>query len=265
MCTGRYGPRLFEQDPDTPIDMIFRRLEFGVRIQQPASSAFFSSYITPEQIDPKFKIVDPFPETKTEFRTFCAVQRGQVCPCLTQGFQTLSGRADCRETQWSNIGFNARVKSPKASAEILLALTRSAEEARRTNVDMTFRIPLTSVLDETVCPLLASRYGEQGSAILQRGIRALAQAFPSLGEDALAHQAWVLGPTLEGVGRYPELLDNLQSRNAREVWFAGDVCGIFRGIVAAMVSGAFIGKSLAQNLVAENQPLGRPLVAENQL
>ncbi len=55
--------------------------------------------------------------------------------------------------------------------------------------------------------------------------------------------AKVIGPTLEGIGWYPELDSKLKIEHL-PIWVCGDSSGSFRGIVAALISGHYVRSQL---------------------
>ncbi|KAF2193982.1 FAD/NAD(P)-binding domain-containing protein [Zopfia rhizophila CBS 207.26] len=80
--------------------------------------------------------------------------------------------------------------------------------------------------------------------------RQLSAAFEALGED---RDAKLISPTLEGVGWYPEVNSDLCLID-RPAWVAGDACGLFRGIVAAMISGHCAAASVINELLGNDPP-----------
>jgi hypothetical protein len=79
-----------------------------------------------------------------------------------------------------------------------------------------------------------------GTAIrkqMHEGFQLLAEKFPSLRDS----DGVLVGPVIEGVAHYPVLDDDLKVPQL-PCWIAGDSCGKFRGIVAAMVSGFYVGE-----------------------
>ena len=60
----------------------------------------------------------------------------------------------------------------------------------------------------------------------------------------LGDSARVKGPCIEGVAYYPKLDENLRLTNKKPMWVSGDATGIFRGIVAAMISGFYVGDEI---------------------
>ena len=237
---GRFGPRLMDRFPF--MDPVFRRLEVGFRIQQPADRAFFREC---EQLDPKFKFIDQ--DGKTEWRTFCACRDGEAVLSNTLGLWTVSGRSDCPPTGMTNIGFNTRVLDEIAAMRGWRHLEKTF--AKR---DSHYDYSLTDVLArrgakyeffvDVVGPDLAER--------MLRGLEQLAEKFPGVNHSTTT----LVGPTLEGVGCYPDTDDDLKIAGV-PAWVVGDSCGKFRGITASMISGHYAVSRCALEVAHEKAGL----------
>jgi len=203
----------------------FRRLELGVRIQQPSDAAFFKAV---KQLDPKFKFHDP--DARVEWRTFCACRDGETVLSETQGLWTVSGRADCAPTGRSNIGFNTRILDPELAREVWPTVRDAASTP-----EGHFELPLATLLDGGEIDANAARFlTPRVCRLIRNGLTRLEQRFPSLRHP----ETTLIGPTIEGIGWYPSVTCDLQVPG-QPAWVVGDTCGAFRGIVAAMVSGAY--------------------------
>ena len=234
LATGRFGPLGL---PGLTAARSFRRLEVGFRIEQPAPAAFFRDM---PELDPKLRFRAR--EGDVEWRTFCACRQGEASVTETMGLWTVSGRADCPPTGRSNIGFNTRILDEELAAELVgTALASLADENSQFALDadevLARRPEATGVLERVYGPVLAER--------MVQGLDHLAHAFPGI----RASGARLIGPTLEGVGWYPAVDRGLRLRGA-PAWVAGDACGLFRGIVAAMISGHYAADRLAADLAA---------------
>jgi uncharacterized FAD-dependent dehydrogenase len=206
--------------------MIFRRIEIGVRVEDHSSSAFFGQL---RGVDPKYRLVG----NGVEWRTFCCCRDGEVVLAADAppGIALVSGRADGPPTGRSNIGFNLRitVTSPAAEADFQRLLART----ERTTVT----VPLHGVLggDLAAVSALVLLFGETLAPLLLEGITALCAHFPML---AASRTASLIGPAIEGVGRYPSTEGLGVQPHTDRLLVVGDAHGAFRGIVAAMLSGA---------------------------
>lgn len=86
---------------------------------------------------------------------------------------------------------------------------------------------------------LRDHLGSRGSELLSEGLGRMRETVG----DRLLRDSRILGPTVEGVGRYPRTLGALRV-GPRPIWVAGDMTGLFRGITAALVSGFFTARQL---------------------
>ncbi|KAL6079636.1 putative FAD-dependent dehydrogenase-like protein [Balamuthia mandrillaris] len=221
---GRFGPLLFPKQ-----ESVFRRMEVGVRVQDRSHNPFFSRI---KLLDPKYKLTIPSSSffhsshssvdgrteeeaTTIEWRTFCCCREGEVVEAGPGGF--FSGRSDCPPTGLSNIGFNLRCCSEK---DALLCGQKLGND---------FQGPLLRFL------------AEREDCFVAVGLRKLCDSFPEL----LTESSQVIGPTMEGVGFYPELEEG---GGLRSLWIVGDSSGVFRGIVAAMVSGYYVAQEVLETL-----------------
>ncbi|KAF6828737.1 hypothetical protein CMUS01_08446 [Colletotrichum musicola] len=220
-AAGRFGP-LEASLRDMTAHHHFRRLEVGFRIQQRSERAFFRPCrsSTPS----------------------CAYARPTAAWNGTNGLWTVSGRSDCPPTGRSNSGFNTRILNEQLAREsldhVLAAMTRP--EAH-------FELPAQGLLhgDAEVVAALEGVYSAELVGKMAEGLWRLADTYGDLGND---EEATLIGPTLEGVGWYPKVDGNLRLLDA-PVWVVGDACGLFRGIVAAMVSGHYAATSAMEELV----------------
>src|SRR5262249_8022687 len=162
----------------------------------------------------------------------CCCIDGEVIESYCDGLTTLSGRSDCDPTGRSNIGFNVRFREPA------VALSLAHLQGRRP-----FLLPLSAILEGTAT--LQAEMGACAAAALREGLHRLATFFPVLREGAA--QLTAAGPALEGVGAYPVTNASL-ALEGWPIYVAGDACGKFRGLVAALVSGAYAGEGAANDL-----------------
>ncbi|MFJ6721779.1 FAD-dependent oxidoreductase [Streptomyces sp. NPDC091259] len=232
LASGRFGPLGLNTLTEAHA---FRRLEVGFRIQQPADRAFFRDM---KQLDPKLRFCEE--DGGVEWRTFCACRDGEAALTETQGLWTVSGRSDCPPTGRSNVGFNTRVLDEEVARRVTApALAAMGEEASHFTVLMS---ELVAGEPEAVATF-DRVYGPELREIMVRGLTRLADAFPDIKDSGTQ----LIGPTLEGVGWYPEVDGDLRLSDA-PAWVAGDACGLFRGIVAAMISGHYAAASVLREL-----------------
>lgn len=249
---GRYFPiflnRYFNGNKDSHYlgDDIFQRYEFGVRIEMDNTNIFWDGFGYNGYNDPKYKFIDDNNEN-IEFRTFCYCKRGLVVKTNTFGINTFSGRADCKPTNQSNFGFNARIYSKDNDEDDGYLKVIENEINHWSMNDITFYENLRIGDDNDiriVGQVLKDKMGQETGEIMCRGLRRLSTYFTALQRTNIR----LYGPTLEGVGMYP-MLNALQwkSRNKlmkNRLFVAGDCTGIFRGIVASMTSGNYAARQI---------------------
>ncbi|MFJ3660011.1 FAD-dependent oxidoreductase [Streptomyces sp. NPDC090119] len=232
LASGRFGPLGLRELTE---ERSFRRLEVGFRIEQPADRAFFRDM---RQLDPKLRFREG--DGSVEWRTFCACRDGEAALTETQGLWTVSGRSDCPSTGRSNVGFNTRILDETVARRALApALAAMGDE------ESYFVLSMDALVNDEPEQLAAFDrvYGPELREIMLRGLSRLAEAYPDLRNNGTQ----LIGPTLEGVGWYPKVDGDLRLLDT-PAWVAGDACGLFRGIVAAMISGHYAADSALREL-----------------
>lgn len=222
-ASGRFGPIHLG---DLFTNRSFQRLEVGFRIEQPAERAFFRNM---QQLDPKLRFRERTGDV--EWRTFCACRNGEAVLTRTLGMWTVSGRSDCPPTGYSNIGFNTRILDEGIATRALPPmLDAMADKASYFTVGMN---DLVGGKTEAV-GVFDRVYGKELRTIMVRGLMRLAAEFPEIHDT----DTRLIGPTLEGIGWYPKVDGSLRLLDS-PAWVVGDACGLFRGIVAALISGYY--------------------------
>jgi uncharacterized protein len=230
---GRFFPLLLARQPELP--QVFRRLEVGVRIEGPADHPFFAEMVQRGgSIDPKLLLAGR--DDATTWRTFCCCRDGEALETVAYDLRSYSGRADGPPTGRSNVGFNVRFLTPQAAAPTCLDELRRAPR---------LRIPLADALASPRG--LSATFGDSAASALHEGLGRLRQVVPEL-----AGPLELLGPAVEGVGYYPLTHDLLVP--GLPVAVAGDATGRFRGLVAALVSGAYVGAREARGARTSPDP-----------
>ena len=232
LASGRFGPLGLRELTQ---ERSFRRLEVGFRIEQAADKAFFQDM---KQLDPKLRFREQ--DGSVEWRTFCVCRDGEAALTETQGLWTVSGRSDCPPTGRSNLGFNTRILDEDMAARMMPpALAAMADEESYFIISLD---ELTRGRQEALA-IFDRVYGPELREIMMRGLSRLAVAYPVLRDSGTR----LIGPTLEGVGWYPKVDGNLRLLDT-PAWVAGDACGLFRGIVAAMIGGHYGADSALREL-----------------
>lgn len=229
VATGRLW-ELFLSEHGMPT--MFRRHEYGLRIQQRSDEFIFAN---PAPLDPKWILRVGSDGAAHEFRTFCCCREGEIISEPTPFGELCSGRADGPKTGKSNVGFLVRYQEPTPVPLLTEGLGR-------------FAVSATEFLDDH--DLLAPWFGERVAGHLRFGLELLADSV-----STSLHNAELIGPCLEGVGEYL-LIDrqSLKIQGCTNAYVAGDASGIFRGLVAALVSGAFVAHSIVDEHRLRQQP-----------
>lgn len=208
--------RLWESGISHPFPVSFRRVEIGVRLVQPSDDFIFQSE---SQLDPKYIYKN---SESTEYRTFCCCRNGRVIAAKTRGGVFLSGAADGPKTNQSNVGIMVRYKQPLAyTPDFIDKFSISLDHVRMDN------------------SLLERYYGPKITTDILKALKLL--------EDETGRNlagASIEGPCLEGVGNYPTVKEGSLKIIGHNAWVIGDASGIFRGLVQALVSGAYVGLTI---------------------
>lgn len=220
IANGRYGAiSLFK---NLKAEMNFIRYEVGVRIESPSSEFPFYNE---KQIDYKqvYKISDSL-----RVRTFCYCRDGIVVQSVDGKIYSHNGSSDIK-TEMSNMGVNLALFSAENSK-----LKSEIEKVIHGEIQP-FKINLVDFLNSNM-----DYIGEHFDEIMKIYIDKMFLGYNK-------SQSVVYGPTVEGVGYYPRLQnEGLCLYNNDNVWIAGDCSGIFRGLLAAAISGIYIGHEVVE-------------------
>lgn len=249
LCVGRFGTRLIRSFSPSP-DMAYRRVEFGVRIEQTGEAFFLRD---DQSVDTKLLFVGQ--DKAVEWRTFCCCRQGSVVETDVCGIRSWSG-ASTSASEMSNIGFNCRILSARLYDELQDEIERLLDG----------KVPDFScgisefMATESACTYLGPRLDQ----LLRQGLQLLTTS-TDLGGAILR------GPCIEGVGFYPKLAPRLES-NLPGLFVAGDASGIFRGLLPGLVSGVYAaahaahpqandaGQVVAEAQIKRSPVSGMPLV-----
>lgn len=221
--------RLWRHGLDHPFPTVYRRYEVGVRIQQDAEDFVFAGS---SELDPKW--IYRHLEPRREYRTFCCCRNGNIVEAQTRAGILLSGRADGEHTAQSNFGLMVRYLDP------------IDEEWRGSQSPFTIRA--TDFLANPT--VLADRYGDRFPLDLAEALRNVCESTGMVLTDTTT----LHGPCLEGVGHYVQASSrDLRVEGQSAAWVTGDASGQFRGLVPALVSGAFVGLSIIDDRQVERR------------
>jgi len=217
LAGGRFHP-LFIKD----VKKVFKRYEYGVRLVGPNKE--FEA-IRQEMLDPKWMYR---PTKELEFRTFCMCKDGEYICSNFLGIQSYSGRADVPETGITNFGLTARIK------------VENNEDFSKIINCSPFEESLVSITNNV--EFLQKIFGKKLGLTYMTGLQKFIENF-RLNPEELK----VIGPSIEGVGEYPDINEELQV-DGENIFVIGDCCGIFRGIIPSMISGIYIANLLKTKL-----------------
>lgn len=217
-------------------ELVFRRVELGVRIEQPVDAFVLSGE---RHLDPKLTSDQGDGHS---WRTFCCCRNGQVVFSSASGLSSVSGRADCPPTGRSNVGILIRF-TQESSGLVAWRDALRAQPMSESAVE-----PLQRVVDRSGRPQVRSQVvqtlGLRTASYLVQGLSDLADFTGMPLVDAYVH-----APAIEGVGLYPRIGLNLRIPG-RPIYVAGDVTGVFRGLTAALLSGFVVGSAAASAALA---------------
>ena len=225
---GKYFPLNFAQIYKHP--QIFRRYEFGGRVfaqNQIFTSLFKQNYQENNLIDPKWVCASKLPQI--EYKTFCMCVDGETILCQYNGIRAYSGRADCDPTGVTNFGLNVIIRDQN-----LIDFNKILVHDHRE-----YEITLTDALDEKL--VLCERiYGDIAGVLFRDGLKTLMKQF-EIKTDGIK----IVGPTIEGVGFYPQINPDLSMVDDENMFVVGDSTGIFRGIIPSQLSGIYVALNIA--------------------
>lgn len=239
---GRFGPvDLFSIFPEIP--KIFLRLELGVRIQQPTSDFFLNSDC---QVDPKLILKD---NNDNEYRTFCCCRNGEVVVIPTGDIKTISGRGDCEDSGFSNVGLNLRIEKESIGAVMWETILKSLRlDSHRVPIEEPWESFIDMQNKSTARPssAITQFFGNDISNRLAHGLTQFQESL-----SIIYQSATLVAPTVEAVAFYPKIDDNLNVL-PYPLWVAGDSTGLFRGLTAALVSGYYAANQAVRFLNAKD-------------
>lgn len=91
-------------------------------------------------------------------------------------------------------------------------------------------------LNSDSCEPINRVFGRETTLTIKKGLQSLIKSFSSVQVSSCS----LIGPVIEGVGYYPVLDKNLKLISHPNCWVIGDATGLFRGIIAALLSGYYV-------------------------
>jgi len=219
LAGGRFHPLFCNNIPK-----IFKRYEYGVRLV--GANEEFEKVQEEEILDPKWMYR---PDPKLEFRTFCMCKDGEYVCSDFMGIESFSGRADIPPTGKTNFGLTLRIKK------------EDDEDFGKVLKCKPFEISLDFALENDGA-VLKEIFGKKLGEIYLEGLLKFIENF-KLETSRLK----VIGPSIEGVGSYPKINENLQVEG-EDIYVIGDSSGIFRGIIPSMISGIYLANFFVKSM-----------------
>lgn len=267
LATGRFGA-LDILGFDLPVVPL--RYELGVRLETSHLSPFFKS----TSLDIKNIWTD---KDDLEVRTFCTCRKGEVTCIPYKDSAAISGRSDGPKTPYSNLGFLIRFQGKNwVKGASLWKKICEDENIRKGHcywqrisdffhsIEQRFQtdIPLPSFLKKAanMRPIsvenrswspkenflhwdLTEVLGYDFSLLFARKLlEKMIYKYPDFYQEGV-----VFFPCIEGVGKYPSLSEDLRSSKEERLFFVGDNCGAFRGLVPALLSGFYVGRMIRKH------------------
>ncbi|MCB0263643.1 MAG: FAD-dependent oxidoreductase [Calditrichaeota bacterium] len=208
--------------------MKFIRFEIGIRFE--VNSDDFELY-SHQQTDVKI-IKNISNEDGIELRTFCCCRDGQVLQSVIFDLESYNGYSETPSTNKSNIGLNLRISLAKKS-KYYSSLKKLLGENQRLQP---FELNGTDFVENKLNKIYIS---EPVDNLIRDFIKEL---FPNSWPKSK-----IYGPTIEGIGLYPELDKNLKYSDL-PMWVAGDAVGNFRGLTPSFLSGFYTAQCVLEHI-----------------
>ena len=247
LATGKYGSLNIAKSSCT-FNQTALKFEFGFRIEYPSNLGIFKNIQYPD-----LKYIKNFSEY--EMRTFCTCNHGELLNIPVNGVMSLSGRVSNIKSCYSNFALLFRFTKENYTVgekhwkDILKIL----------NSGIILYEPLKQFIGYQKCNLkntsqdkrpwfpsnkfiyknIRKSINHDLYKIFFKGICNFLNDYPELIDD----DTYCFFPAVEGVGIYPRI-DNTLKIESQNIWIAGDLTGIFRGIIPSLLSGLYIGKQI---------------------
>lgn len=190
--------------------------EMGIRLEVPKKN-----FIPNKKRQVDYKIIEKIDET-TEKRTFCCCKNGTVRKSVFNKKITYNGETISEESKYSNIG----------------VVIRSTDENSEYARDMQSAMNYSQTQEFSLKEYGSTRY--IFGAKIDRELKEMVSALVLNTEEGK-----VYGPEIERYGYYPKLDTNLCGND--RIYFIGDATGSFRGLMAAIISGAYMGMVISDD------------------
>ncbi len=221
IASGRFGNQLLKQiEPGTEGAWI-KKYELGIRVETP------EKYFKPGKENlPDYKIIEQ--GNGIEFRTFCSCKNGTVVRTEFDQYVSFNGAQTQFPTKRSNIGLLLRCKGNET--EYSTDIHRFLNSQKKA-----FVVSLEEFLNNKQTVYISSQVDQ----LLRSKIEKVIDMSKGIPEDSL-----VYGPEIEYVGDYIQMTNHTPKLKSN-VYIAGDVSGIYRGLTAALVAGIYCARDIA--------------------
>ncbi|MFI3172501.1 MAG: FAD-dependent monooxygenase [Eubacteriales bacterium] len=192
------------------------KYEMGVRIEM--SNENFSIDIGRQSHD--YKLIDSI-DSMNQVRTFCYCRNGSVIKSSYGNNSTYNGETEKKSNDYTNIGVILRTEDHNSNfaKEIIDTYYKNQE------VEMSLKEYLEGAL-------------VVGLEVDKRLKKMICQIIKSDNEGKL------YGPEIEKFGDYPQINKNLEC--IEDLYVIGDATSMFRGLMTAFVSGAYMARVLVE-------------------
>lgn len=213
VATGKHGADLLLKSGLQP-QSLFKE-EVGVRIE--CDSEIFLPF-SDKTID--YKLIKAI-DHNTEIRTFCCCKEGRILESCTNYYHSFNG------TRWKN--------SHRSNIGILIR-TESKNNVYHEEIFGILRNPqyiIASLLD-----FLDGEFTAIGPNC-DKAIKNMINCIIDTSQLSKLDSALIVFPEIEYIGNYPMFNAATLSLLGERVWVIGDVSGKYRGLLPALISGAY--------------------------
>ena len=213
VATGKHGANLLLKS-SLQTQPAFKE-EVGVRIE--CDSEVFLPFAD-KTID--YKLIKAI-DCNTEARTFCCCKEGRILESCTKHYHSFNG------TKWenscrSNIGILIRTESPNSVYHKEIFDILSAP-----------KYVTSSLLD-----FINGEFTAIGPNC-DKAIKSMISYIIDTSQLSKLRSALMVSPEIEYIGNYPVFNSATLSLPGERVWVVGDVSGKYRGLLPALISGAY--------------------------
>ena len=243
LALGKAGNQTFRSMCCVDMPYVKLKYEAGCRIETTSDNEFFNNF---QEND--IKLIMKTEEC--EYRTFCTCRNGEIHFVPHLDYTSLSGRSDTSKTEFSNfsllVKYSSNVDKDEWWCNINKLMPKTyaiwqplVEIIEKRSIDFNYAKRPWFPKDSFIRDDIENRLGEDIFFPLRKGLSLLINQFPFL----LNKQTVCILPAIESSLFYINVDTSLKVDN-NNIWVAGDQTGLFRGIIPALISGYFVGKTI---------------------